>query len=184
MSRRSAARQGEDADFRDFALGRFDQLYRSACLLTGGDTHLAEDLVQETLARMHAIWRRTTWLPGITTSRRIDNPAAYAHSVLVRQFLTHRRRGSSTERPVGELPDLPAGSVGDSDLRLMLLNALARLSDRDRAVLVLRYWEDRSIEEAADILRSSSGSVRTQSHRALRRLRAQLGDHLDDLVTR
>ncbi|MGV9270186.1 SigE family RNA polymerase sigma factor [Kitasatospora sp. NPDC003701] len=183
MSRRSAARQSEDTEFREFALGRFDQLYRSACMLTGGDTHLAEDLVQETLARMHAIWRRTTWLPGISTGKRIDNPSVYAHTVLVRQFLTHHRRRSSTERPVGELPDLPAGSAGDSDLRLVLLHALAQLSERDRAVLVLRYWEDRSIEETADILRSSSGAVRTQSYRALGRLRSQLGDRLGDLIT-
>ncbi|MFB7383563.1 SigE family RNA polymerase sigma factor [Kitasatospora purpeofusca] len=184
MNRRSAARRSEDSEFREFALGRFDQLYRSACMLTGGDTHLAEDLVQETLVRMHAIWRRTTWLPGISTGKRIDNPTAYAHSVLVRRFLSHHRLRSSTERPVGELPDLPVRATGDSDLRLVLIHALAQLSDRDRAVLVLRYWEDRSVEETADILRSTPGAVRTQSYRALGRLRSLLGDRLGDLITR
>jgi RNA polymerase sigma factor (sigma-70 family) len=140
--------------------------------------------VQETLARMYGVWRRTIWLPGISNGKRIDNPAAYAHSVLVRQFITHHRRRSSTERPIGELPDLPAGPGDDSDLRLVLLHGLAQLPVRDRAVLVLRYWEDRSIEETADILRSSSGSVRTRSFRALGRLRSLLGDRLGELVSR
>ncbi|GAA2749734.1 MULTISPECIES: SigE family RNA polymerase sigma factor [Kitasatospora] len=183
MSRRSAVRQAEEDGFQEFAAARYGHLYRSACLLTSGDTHLAEDLVQEALVRMYAVWSRTTWL-GIAGGRRIANPSAYAHSVLVRQFLTHRRRRSSTERPIGELPDLAADPADDSDLRVVLLRGLAQLSDRDRAVLVLRYWEDRSIEETAEIMRASSTSVRTRSYRALGRMRALLGDRLSELVAR
>lgn len=90
---------GRRDGFREFAMGRSAHLYRSACLLTSGDTHLAEDLVQETLGRMYLLWARVA---------RIDNPAAYAQTVLVRAFLTHQRRRSAGERPVGEFPDAGA----------------------------------------------------------------------------
>jgi len=169
-----------DEEYLEFAAIRAGQLYRSACLLTGGDTHYAEDLVQETLGRMYTLWRRSGWLFG---GRRIDNPAGYAQGILYRTFITHQRRRSSTERPTGDLPDRP-GPDGDTTLRLTLLEALARLSPRDRAVLVLRYWEDVSVEETAEILRSSSGAVRTQTSRALVRLRALLGEALGDLAAR
>ncbi|WP_035846306.1 SigE family RNA polymerase sigma factor [Kitasatospora azatica] len=171
MGQQSTARE---AEYLEFAVARSGHLYRSACLLTGGDTHLAEDLVQEALGRMYALWRRSRWSTG---GQRIENPAAYAHTVLVRAFLTHQRRRSSTERPTVELPDAPA-RASDPELRVTLLEALAQLSARDRAVLVLRYWEDRSVEETAEALRSNSGAVRTQSSRALTRLRAVLGDSL------
>lgn len=151
-------------------------LYRSACLLTGGDTHLAEDLVQETLGRMYVVWggRRA----------KLGNPAAYAQTVLVRAFLSHQRRRSATERPTAEPPEPPpvADPRDDATLRLTLLTALQRLSPQDRAVLVLRYWEDRSIDETATVLGASAGAIRTRSSRALDRLRAELGDELPDLV--
>ncbi|MFF3689911.1 SigE family RNA polymerase sigma factor [Streptomyces sp. NPDC002187] len=155
--------------FREFAAGRAAHLYRSACLLTSGDTHLAEDLVQETLGRMYVLWGRVS---------RIDNPAGYAQTVLVRVFLTHKRRRSATERPVGELPDTAPESGEDPALRIALLGALGQLAPKDRAVVVLRYWEDRSIEETADALNVSSAAVRTRAVRALARLREQLGGSL------
>ncbi|MFI2607240.1 SigE family RNA polymerase sigma factor [Kitasatospora sp. NPDC018619] len=172
-----AARGGRrDEDFQAFAAARAGALYRSACLLTGGDTHLAEDLVQEALGRIYAQWHRTSWFGG---GRRIDNPAGYAHTVLVRVFLSHRSRRSSGERPIGTVPD-GAAPQGDPELRLALMDALGRLAPRDRAVLVLRYWEDRSVEETAVVLHSTPGAVRTQSHRALGRIRAVLGSSLDE----
>jgi RNA polymerase sigma-70 factor (sigma-E family) len=163
-TKRRQARQDRADEFRDFAIGRGDQLFRSACLLTGGDTHLAEDLVQETLGRMYTRWGTS----------RLDNPAAYAQSVLVRTFLSHRRRRSSSERPTGELPESAMRSDGDTDLRIALLDALSRLSPKDRAVVVLRYWEDRSIEETAEAMNVSAAAVRTRSVRALAKLRGQL----------
>ncbi|MEV8093732.1 SigE family RNA polymerase sigma factor [Kitasatospora sp. NPDC085879] len=171
-------RAGKDDEFLEFAATRTSHLYRSACLLTGGDTHLAEDLVQETLGRMYAVWRPGSRRPG---TRRIDNPPAYAQGVLYRLFLSHVRRRSSTERPVGDLPE-QAAADGDSSLRVTLVEALARLSARDRAVLVLRYWEDVSVEETAELLGASPGAVRTQTSRALTRLRALIGDALPDLA--
>ena len=165
-------RKTQEDDYLEFATARSTHLYRTACLLAGGDTHLAEDLVQETLGRMYVHWRKVS---------AADNPAAYAHTVLVRAFLSHRRRRSSDERPTSRLPD---GTAPESDpaLRVTLLNALAELSARDRAVVVLRYWEDRSVEETAALLRLSAGAVRTQSSRALVRLRAVLGTGLSDVV--
>jgi RNA polymerase sigma-70 factor (sigma-E family) len=165
-------RRREQQVYLEFAGARAGELFRSACLLAGGDTHLAEDLVQETLGRMFVVWGRMS---------RVDNPAAYAQTVLVRTFLTHRRRRSSGERPSAELPERPAGGQGDAALRVALLDALARLAPKDRAVLVLRYWEDRSIEETAAVLESTTGAVRTRSTRALERLRAELGGSLADL---
>ncbi|MEV0535280.1 SigE family RNA polymerase sigma factor [Kitasatospora sp. NPDC050463] len=180
MGRIGATREAKDGEFLELVSSRTAQLYRSACLLTGGDTHHAEDLVQEALSRMYVLWRRTAWTGG---RHRIDNPGAYAHTVMVRTFLAQQRRRSSGERPTGELPE-PAGREADSTLRLTLLDALARLPAKDRAVLVLRYWEDRSVEETADVLRASSGAVRTRTTRALGRLRALLGDSLAELAAR
>ena len=159
------------ADYLEFAVARSGPLFRTACLLTG-DWHLAEDLVQETLAKMYRSWRRIS---------RAQSPVAYADTVLVRTFLSQRRRRSSTERPSDRLPDA-AGPARDAELRIALLDGLARMTTKDRAVLVLRYWEDRSVEETAQVLQLSPGAVRTRSMRALERLRALLGDQLADLT--
>lgn len=158
----------------EFAAGSGGHLYRSACLLTSGDTHLAEDLVQETLGRMYALWGRIS---------RIDNPAAYAQTVLVRTFLTQRRRYSASERPLADLPELfvPHGA-DDPALRLALLQALRELPPKDRAVVMLRYWEDRTVEETADAMNVSALAVRSRSSRALAKLRARLGGSLTELA--
>ncbi|MYS23338.1 RNA polymerase sigma-70 factor, sigma-E family [Streptomyces sp. DvalAA-14] len=166
-------RTAQTQAYLEFSAARAGHLFRSACLLASGDTHLAEDLVQETLGRMYVVWGRIA---------KVDNPAAYAQTVLVRAFLTHRRRSSSRESPSAELPDRLAGAGGDTLLRVTLLTALAELGPKDRAVLVLRYWEDRSIEETAEVLQTSAGAVRTRSVRALSRLRAELGGSLRDLA--
>ncbi|MFI9774032.1 SigE family RNA polymerase sigma factor [Streptomyces sp. NPDC051956] len=159
-------RRSEESGFREFAEARTGHLFRSACLLTSGDTHFAEDLVQETLGRMYVVWGR---------SSRVGNPAAYAHTVLIRAFLAHQRRRSAQERPSDELPETSDSTPGDASLRITLLDALRQLPPKDRAVIVLRYWEDRSVMETAEILNVSSAAVRTRSTRALARLREQLG---------
>lgn len=165
-------RKSREDGFTEFAGGLTGHLFRSACLLTSGDTYLAEDLVQETLGRMYLKWGRIT---------HVDNPAAYAQTVLVRTFLTYRRRRSSGERPVAELPDAPVITGSDPLLRMALLQALGQLAPKNR-VVVLRYWEDRSIEETADAMNISSSAVRTRASRALARLRAQLGGSLAEHV--
>ena len=160
-----------DAAFRHFAAANAAALFRSALLLTT-DWHRAEDLVQDTLARMYRIWG------GIG---RIDNPAAYAQTVLARQFLSQRRRRSAGELPTATLPEALVAD-GDADLRIALLAALRRLSPSDRAVIVLRYLADRSVEQVAIDLDRSPSAVKVQSMRALARLRAQLGSDLTELI--
>lgn len=150
---------GQQDGFEEFALARTPRLYRSAWLLCG-DRHGAEDLVQETLAKVFVKWRR------------IDNPAAYAQTTLVRTFLSHRRRKSSQELPYADLPDIAGEDPSArSDLRLGLQDVLAGLAPIDRAVLVLRYSDDLSVDEVAARLGLSPGAVRNRSMRALGRAR-------------
>ncbi len=105
-------------------------------------------------------------------------------TVLTRVFLAHQRRRSSGERVTDVFPDLPGAADGDAPLRLTLLDALARLPAKDRAVIVLRYWEDRSVEQTADVLNVSSAAVRTRCSRALGRLRELLGEELSEYARR
>nr|BFD82973.1 SigE family RNA polymerase sigma factor [Streptomyces sp. Xyl84] len=162
-----------DEGYPEFAAARAGHLYRSACLLTGGDTHLAEDLVQEALGRVFVRWKRVS---------RVGNPAGYVQTVLTRVFLAHQRRHSSRrERATDVLPEIAGPDPGgDAPLRLTLLEALGQLSAKDRAVVVLRYWEDRSVEETATVMETSSAAVRTRCVRALARLRVLLGDSLSE----
>jgi RNA polymerase sigma-70 factor (sigma-E family) len=160
-----------EAEFRRFATATSPALFRAAWLLTG-DWHAAEDLVQDALTIMFRAW------PGI---ERIDNPVAYAHTVLTRRFLSQRRRRSSTERPTAALPDQPDADA-DADLRVSLVRALAQLPARDRAVLVLRYLADRSVEQVAGDLGRSPSAIKVQSMRALAKLREVLGADLAELI--
>lgn len=159
----------EEARFSAFALDRAAALFRSALLLTGGDWHLAEDLVQETLGRMYQVW-----------DERTEQPGPYAHRVLVRLFLSHRRRRSSGERPAQDLPATVAPG-DDPALRVDLLRALGRLSPADRAVLVLRFYLDLAVEEVAVQLEQTPAAIRAQTHRALGRLRVLLDRQSADL---
>ncbi|MFD7450687.1 SigE family RNA polymerase sigma factor [Kitasatospora sp. NPDC059827] len=172
-SRAAASPEPPWPEFPDFVAARARHLLRTAFLLTGGDAHLAEDLVQEALGRIYVKWRRIS---------RLDNPSGYAQTVLVNTFLSYRRKRSASERVTDEFPEV---GVDDPDpaLRLTLLRALAELPAPDRAVLVLRFWEDRSVEVTAAVLRLSSAAVRTRSRRALARLRAVLGEDLDAVLS-
>lgn len=152
-------------DFHSFVVSRGAHLYRTACLLTGGDYHLAEDLVQEALSRMYPRWGRRS---------KIDNPSGYAQTVLINVFISQRRKKSSSELPTEWVADT-AATGDDAALRMTLLGALAGLAELDRAVLVLRYWEDRSVEETATALKLKAGTVRARSSRALARVREILG---------
>ncbi|MEO9321915.1 SigE family RNA polymerase sigma factor [Nocardioides sp. C4-1] len=157
--------------FEDFARARTPALVRSAWLLCE-DRHLAEDLVQDTLAKVFVRWDAPFRGP-------IDDPVAYAHTALTRTFLSSRRRRSSTERPLEHLPERPVADATDAtDLRLALAGALAGLAPADRAVLVLRYLEDLSVDETAARMGLSPGAVRNRSMRALGRVRPLLDGSL------
>ncbi|GAA2129880.1 SigE family RNA polymerase sigma factor [Actinomadura napierensis] len=156
--------------FQEFAAAHSADLFRTARLLCK-DWHLAEDLVQTTLGKLYASWRRV---------QRADSPEAYARTVLTRTYLSHLRKSSNRETPRERLPDAVAAE-SDRALRMTLLDALAGLPARDRAVLVLRYWEDQSVEDVASALRLSPGAVRNRSMRAMAKLREALGDQLESL---
>lgn len=161
-------------DFAAFVHATAPQLYRTALLLTG-DHHLAEDLTQATYARVFASWRRV---------QRAGNPVGYTRTTLVNTFLSHRRLRRSRERPaatadvsetLANRPDGPGSNV-DADTRVDLLAALSELSPTDRAVLVARYWEDRSVAQTARDLELTESVVRARAKRALDRLRPLVRD--------
>ena len=147
-------------EFVAFAKEAAPGLYRRAMMLTN-DHHAAEDLVQETLARMYVQWPRID---------RHDNPAGYAHTTLYRIFVSGRRRRSSTELPSDTLAVDHAMSR-DVDLRLDLANALGMLAPMERCVVVARYLDDLSVAEVASLMLRTQTWVRTTSLRAVRRLR-------------
>jgi len=148
---------------------RSAQLYRSAYLLTTAP-HAAEDLVQTALAKTYAAWWRV---------RSAQDPVAYVHGVLIKTFLSDRRRRSSGELPVGDLPERPSEEpdpARQAAERAALLAALAELTPVDRAVVVLRFWEDRSVAQTAADLGLSQAAVKNRSLRALKALRGLLSE--------
>ncbi|MFE7121757.1 SigE family RNA polymerase sigma factor [Streptomyces sp. NPDC057654] len=155
---REAVRERE---FREFAEARQAHLRRSAYLLCG-DWHQAQDLTQTVLMKLYAAWGRV---------RKDGNVDAYARTILARTFIDQQRKGCWREEPVGEPPDLTSAAPDAPELRLMMQEALMELSPRYRAVLVLRFWEDWTVEQTAQALRISPGTVKSQSSRGLTRLR-------------
>ena len=152
-------------EFIEFAAAASPRLRRTAFLLCG-DWHAAEDLAQTTLAKMFVSWRRIT---------QPDAAHAYATRTLVNVYLAGRRRKRAVELLTSRLPDRPVEAQAP-ELRIVVLDALATLPVKARAVVVLRYWEDLSIEQVADLLGCSPGNVKSQSARSLDKLRAVLGD--------
>jgi RNA polymerase sigma-70 factor (sigma-E family) len=158
-------------EFTEFAAAEMARLRRTAYLLCG-DWYAAEDLTQIALTRTLLAWRRIS---------KQENAHAYAHRTLVNAYLGQRRTRRCGEIPVGDLPELH-GPSGTTELRLVLLAALATLPPQARAVVVLRYWEDLSVDQVAEILRCSAGTVKSQSARSLKKLRDSLGRSLSDLA--
>jgi len=152
-------------EFIEFATGASPQLQRTAFLLCG-DWHTAEDLVQSTLAKVFVSWRRI---------KRRDAAHAYATRALVNTYLADKRLKRSGEIITDQLPERPAEPQAP-ELRMVVLQALATLPPRARAVVVLRYWADLSVDQVAAVLGCSPGNVKSQSARALGRLRVLLGD--------
>lgn len=153
--------RGADAALHAFVEGRRTALFRSAYLLCGNREE-AEDLVQTTLVKV---------VLGARRHRRLDNLDAYARKTLVNTFIATRRRFWRREQAYGEVPDVPGLSV-DSDTGVMVRAALARLGPRQRAVLVLRYWEDLSVADTAELLGMRESTVKSHTARGLAALRA------------
>lgn len=150
------------AEFSKFVELRSTALLRFAVLLTGGDQHAAEDLLQIALMKSYGRWRR------------IDEPEAYVRKVMYRQQISRwRLRMPRAETTVATPPEASgtADSMRPADERLVVRQALGRLTPRQRTILVLRYFEDLSETEVAEQLGCSVGTVRSTTHRALEKLR-------------
>ncbi|GIH14993.1 DNA-directed RNA polymerase sigma-70 factor [Rugosimonospora africana] len=148
------------ADFEEFARVRAAGLLRYGFVLTGNE-HDAADLVQEALVRLGVRWARV---------RRQDDPVGYVRTTMARLYVSWWRR-RRRELLVGEVPDRPRSDDPVLDDRSGLWPALLRLPPRQRAVLVLRYYEVCDDEEIASVLGISRGTVRSQAARGLARLR-------------
>ncbi|MCZ7421351.1 MULTISPECIES: SigE family RNA polymerase sigma factor [unclassified Micromonospora] len=166
-----------DEQFHSFVLSRRAGLVRTATLLTAGDAHLAEDLVQSTLTKLYVAW------PAF---QRADNIEGYLRRTLVNALTDERRRWwRRHERPVAELPDRPrAEPSSGGDLDDGLRAALRDLPPKMRAAVVFRYFYDLSVADTADALGCSEGTVKSQTARALDRLRAALDESSLTGVTR
>ncbi|GAA1858541.1 SigE family RNA polymerase sigma factor [Asanoa iriomotensis] len=157
------AMEGAAAEFEDFVRARWTSLVRYGYVLTG-NPHDAADLAQEALARLGSAWPRVV---------NRDNPEAYVRTAMVRLHISWWRR-LRRERLMSEVPDQPAGdrAFDRIDSASELWPALARLPRRQRAVVVLRYYEHRTDDEIATLLGISRVTVRSQASRALEKLRA------------
>jgi RNA polymerase sigma-70 factor (sigma-E family) len=156
---------GEDLDgFRAYASERRNDLRRTAYLMSG-DWYLADDLVQDALAKLFVRWRR------VRAKGEVD---AYVRRMLVNGYLATHRRAWRREVATAELPDRPAAAGADVGTRDLLLRALAELQPSQRTIVVLRYWDDLSVEQTAAALGCSTGNVKSQAARGLTHLRAAL----------
>jgi RNA polymerase sigma-70 factor (sigma-E family) len=160
-------------DFEEWVAARSASLARTAYLLTG-DTHAAEDLLQEALARVAQKWARLN---------RSGNPDAYVRRVLHNLSVDRWRRRKS--RPSEVLSEAPVDRFSDGDeqgsteRRLVLAEALGRLTPKQRAVLSLRFYEDLTETQTAAILGCSVNTVKSQTRAALTRIRQVAPDLLE-----
>lgn len=149
--------------FDDFARARGPALVRLAFLMVR-DHQLAEDLAQEGLARLHRHWAQ---------GGRYDSPDAYVRKIMLNQLLSWRRRRSWMEQPTAEIPERPvAPHSATTEARAEMWSLLGTLPPRQRAVLVLRFYEDLDDSEIGLLLSCSPGTVRAHISKALARLRS------------
>lgn len=149
--------------FEEFVAGRGQALQRFGYALTG-DWALAEDLLQTALARAYPRWSRVLR----------DDPEAYVRKIMVNTWSSWWRRKWRGELPAAALPETPGpDSYAEVDSRHALRSALAQLPPRQRAVVVLRYHQDLSEAQVAELLGISVGTVKSQAARALASLREQ-----------
>jgi RNA polymerase sigma-70 factor (sigma-E family) len=154
-----------DAEFAEYFAANFDGARRIGYALCG-DWVEAEELAQAAFVRVYARW----------SAVHMATAGAYLRTVVTRLFLDSRRRGRARERSTAELPELPVEApLGRVEERMVLVAALQAVSPRQRAVLVLRFLQDMSIEQVAEVMNCSAGTVKSQTARGLEALR---GDYL------
>ncbi|MDQ0683440.1 MULTISPECIES: SigE family RNA polymerase sigma factor [Streptomyces] len=161
--------QDGDTEFQAFVVGRWPRLMRTAFLLTG-EQHAAEDLVQSTLEQVYVAWRRV---------RAADEPEAYVRRVMVNAHARrHRKKLRELLAPRDDGPGLahetpaPGDLIARADDRQTLLRALAALPPRQRAAVVLRYWEDLTETQTAEAMGCSVGTVKSNAAKGIAKLRA------------
>ena len=160
-----------DAEFTDFVADHGGQLLRTACLVTG-DAHLGEDLLQTALAKAYGSWAKV---------RQADHPVAYVRRLMINAHLSWVRRLTNTERVLETFPDVGVGdhqtAHAESD---EMRQALLRLSPRVRTAVVLRYFDDLSEAETAQLMGCSRSTVNNHVTRGLTALRGLLAARTDD----
>jgi RNA polymerase sigma-70 factor (sigma-E family) len=159
-----------DDDYVDYISARLPALKRLAYQLCGSE-HRADDLVQETITKAFMKW------PKI---RQVDRINQYVNSIMVRTHIDDTRRGWFGVRLFDSPPDRGTDDRPYED-RAVVHQALAHLPARQRAAVVLRYLYDLPIDEVAEVLGCTAGTVKSQTHHAMAKLRAVLGDR--DLIS-
>ena len=162
---------GSDVHFVEFVHARSAALLRLAVLLTGNRED-GEDLLQTALVKAYRSWWRL---------RSPELAERYVRRILVTSVISWRRRASVRERATDRLPERPvAGPAAEVANRIVMRQALRALSPGQRAVLVLRFFEDLSEQQTADLLGCSVGTVKSQTSRGLAALRRRVGELTDD----
>ena len=163
----------DSVEFSEYVTLRWPPMLRTARLLTGDDG-LAEDLVQTALEKCYVAWPRL---------RARDARDVYVRRTIVNIYISWQRRRSWYEIPRDRIPDREAADhAADVPQRSLLQDALATLPARQRAVVVLRFYEDLSVQQVASELNCSTGTVKSQTSDALGKLRDLLGDDLDEAM--
>jgi RNA polymerase sigma-70 factor (sigma-E family) len=164
--RPAGAASGMEQDFRVFVQEFAASLHRTAYLLCG-DWHQADDLVQEALAKAYSHWHKV---------QRADSPSAYVRRILINESRrTWRRNRHSADQTRAYPADLAEADMSDGVVnRAELVEALQSLTARQRATVVLRFLEGLSERETAAVLRCSEGTVKSQTSRALIKLKSVL----------
>ncbi|ADB35432.1 RNA polymerase, sigma-24 subunit, ECF subfamily [Kribbella flavida DSM 17836] len=176
-----------DEEFSRYVSAHRGRMLRVARLLTTGDAHWAEDLVQTALTKLYLKWSAVDQRTGA---------ARYADRILVNVFLDEKRRFwrhretlsddvTESGRLTGPVATAQSGSApeGRPEERLVMLDALAQLPKRQRAVVVLRFFSDLDVATVADLMGCSQGTVKSQTARGLDKLRDLVADPLDTLET-
>lgn len=158
-------RADEEREYVEYVTVRTPPLQRTAYFLCG-DEDRGADLVQTVLTTLYVRWPRV---------RRMENVDAYVRRMLVRTFLTEKRRAWARVRLIADIPDHGQPVTPGTEDRVVLTAALAKLPPRQRAVLVLRFLWDLPVGEVAEMLGCPEGTVKSQTSRGLKALRQVLG---------
>ncbi|MEU7757244.1 SigE family RNA polymerase sigma factor [Micromonospora sp. NPDC049101] len=164
LSRRSVERSAADAEYTECVRVGLPQWRRTAYLMCG-DWHQGDDIVQRVLTELYRNWSR---------ARRAGNLNALVRTMLMRRLIDERRRGWARVLITDLLPERPAPTAPDATVRLDLVAALRQVAPRQRAVLVLRFFQDLSVEETAQALGCAPGTVKSQTAKGLATLRGLL----------